>query len=365
MERALELGARGEGRVEPNPMVGCVLVRSGRVIGEGFHRRFGGPHAEVEALRSCRTSPRGATCYVTLEPCCHYGKTPPCTEALLNAGVSRVVVGLEDPFSKVSGRGIRRLRSAGVRVDVGLLAERVRVLNAPFLKLQRTRTPWVILKWAQSVDGKIATRTGDSKWITSPASRRDAHALRARVDAVVVGIGTVLADDPMLTARGVRTLRTAVRIVLDSKLRIPIRSRLVRSAQRVPLIVATCAPASGVRARRLIERGIEVLRVRPRRGRVDLRALLRELGRRSMTNVMVEGGGRVLGAFVDSGLADEACIYVAPRLIGGRDALGSLEGVGPARTREAPEVCVTDDRLIGADRRLRLGFVRHPRGRDG
>ncbi len=356
MQRALDLAARGLGRVEPNPLVGAVIVRGGQVIGEGWHARFGGPHAEIEALRTCGRSARGATCYVTLEPCCHFGKTPPCVDALIAVGIRRVVAAVRDPFPRVSGGGFRRLRAAGVRVDVGLLRDEAAELNGPFFKLQRTGRPWVILKWAQSLDGKIATRTGDSKWITSLAARRASHALRGRVDAVVVGVGTVLTDDPELTCRLVSAKRVAVRVVLDTHARTPVSSKLVRSARSSPTLIVT-ADATSVRARRLARAGCEVLGVSTRRGRVRLDRLLDVLGRRFMTNVMVEGGGAVLGAFMDEGLADEAEVFVAPRIIGGRTAVGPLAGVGPAKMEELPDVRVIEERMVGSDRRVRLRFA--------
>lgn len=338
MRMALALAGEGEGRVEPNPMVGAVIVKDGRVIGAGYHRRFGGPHAEVEALRSCRRSPRGATCYVTLEPCCHWGKTPPCTDALIAAGVRRVVAAVRDPFPAVRGGGFRTLRAAGVEVAVGLLRDDALRQNAPFFKLQRCGRPWVILKWAQSLDGRIATRSGDSKWISSPASRRAAHRLRGRVDAIIVGIGTVLADDPQLTCRLGPRLRVATRVVLDASARTPTTAALVRSARRTPTLIAvgTTAPAS--RVRRLERAGCEVLGVAGSTDLVALPMLLDELGRRRMTNVLVEGGSAVLGAFVDAGLADEAIVFVAPRIVGGAAAPGALGGAGAVDMAHLPRI---------------------------
>ncbi len=364
MRRALDLAARGQGSVEPNPMVGCVVVRGGRVIGEGYHRRFGGPHAEVEALRRCGGRARHADVYVTLEPCCHFGKTGPCTEALLAAGVRRVVAAMPDPFPQVSGRGLCTLRRAGVRVAVGLCRREAEKLNAPYLKLRRSGQPWVILKWAQSLDGRIATRTGDSRWISGARSRRCVHDLRGRVDAVVVGIGTVFADDPLLTCRSGRIRRTAVRVILDSRLRIPLRSRLLQTARRWPVLVATTHEAARhqrLRAKRITAAGAEILAVRSHGGRVDLKALLAGFGRREMTNVLVEGGSEVLGAFADRRLADEAWVFVAPRLIGGRAAPGALGGSGPATMADAPVVAVTSCDSVGKDRLYRFRWPSHGR----
>jgi len=332
MQRALALAARGRGSVEPNPMVGCVLVRGGRIVGEGYHRRFGGPHAEVDALRSAGRAARGSTAYVTLEPCCHYGKTPPCTEALIAAGVRRVVVAMRDRLPPVGGRGVRILRKAGIEVAVGLCEDEARQLNSPYLKLKATGRPWVILKWAQSIDGKIATRTGDSKWISGEESRRYAHKLRGIVDAVVVGVGTVIADDPALTCRSARARRTATRIVIDPNLRTPLSARLIRTAAKMPTLIATDRRQVGsAKARCLTARGVEILGLPASRTGLNLDRLLKELGRRQMTNVLVEGGGRTLGSFMDSGLADEAVVFVSRRLIGGRQAPSALSGLGPAR----------------------------------
>lgn len=335
LRRALALAMRGQGRVEPNPMVGCVITRGGRIIGEGYHHRFGGPHAEVEALRTCTGSARGATVYVTLEPCCHYGKTPPCTDALLAAGAARVVAPLEDPSPPVAGGGFALLRQAGVRVDVGLCANEAAELNAPFFKLVRARRPWVILKWAQSLDGKIATRTGDAKWISDETCRRHAHRTRSRLDAILVGIGTVLADDPLLTCRVGRPRRIATRVVLDSSLRTPLRSQLVRTARRTPTLIFHGRQAPARRARALARAGCELQPVRQMRSGLSLPAVLDALGARQMTNILVEGGGRLLGQFFDQQLADELHVYIAPLLIGGFDAPGPLHARGAATVAHA------------------------------
>jgi len=351
MQRALELAQRGQGRVEPNPMVGCVVVRGDRVVGEGYHQRFGGAHAEVNALRAAGRRAKGATLYVTLEPCGHHGKTPPCTDAVIAAGVGRVVAATRDPNPLVSGRGLAALRRARVRVALGLMRDEAEALNAPFITVHTLGRPYIILKWAQSIDGKIATRTGASKWITSVESRRAAHALRARVDAIVVGVDTVIADDPLLTARWARPVRVARRVVLDGRLRTPPTCRLVRTARTTPTLIVTgrAGRSAGARRKRLERAGCEVVELPATAGGgVGLHGLLRLLKDRGTTNVLVEGGGKVLGAFLDAGLADEARVFVAPRLIGGERAPGPLRGrgiasIGDDRTQvEAIQVLGTD-----------------------
>lgn len=357
MRRALQLALRGRGRVEPNPMVGCVLVRRGRVIGEGCHRRFGGPHAEVEALRRVTGDPRGATAYVTLEPCNHFGKTPPCTDALIAARIGRVVAAVRDPNPRIRGRGLATLRAAGIAVTEGVLAAEARALLAAYLKRMSTGRPWVTLKWGQSLDGKLATRTGDARWITDGTQRDHAHRERGRCDAIVVGVGTVLADDPLLTCRVGRPSRVATRVVLDTHLRIPRRAALVRTAAHIPTwLFCGAAAAESRRAAALERAGCRIVAVKtgPRGDRgLDLTAVLDELGAARMTNVLVEGGGRVLGAFQDAGLADELHVYIGPLLIGGRDAVGALHGVGPPTLKQALRVSAAALRRLGSGWLLR------------
>lgn len=348
LRRALKLAARGQGRVEPNPQVGCVITRRGRVISEGYHRRFGGPHAEIEALRRCTISPRGATVYVTLEPCCHHGKTPPCTEVLIEAGVARVVAPLKDPSPHVAGRGFDALRKAGIRVDVGRLHDQAADLIAPYLKLTRQHRPWVILKWGQSLDGKIATRTGDAKWISDQACRTHAHRTRGRLDAILVGVGTVLSDDSLLTCRVGRPKRIATRVVLDTKLRTPPGSQLVRTARQTPTWIFCARDAPPRRARTLEQAGCVLQRVPQTRYGLSLPSILDTLGQHQMTNVLVEGGGVLLGRFFDLHLMDEFHVYVAPLLIGGQDA------PGPLRTRGVADVAAAL-RLPPTARLVRLG----------
>ncbi len=336
MQRALELAERGRGFVEPNPLVGAVLVRAGSVVGEGWHQRFGQAHAEVNALAEAGDAARGATLYVTLEPCCHHGKTPPCTDAVLRAGVARVVAAMLDPFPQVAGQGAAQLRAAGVPVEFGICEADARRLNAPYLKLVVAGLPYVHLKWAMTLDGKIATRTGDSQWISNAASRRRVHELRGRMDAIVVGIGTALADDPQLTARPPGP-RQALRVVLDGSARLPLTSRLATTARDTPVLVAARAGADVARVAALRGLGCQVLELSGDRT-LALAALMQTLGKQRLTNVLVEGGSEVLGGFVDAGLVDEVHVFVAPKLAGGRDAQGPVAGVGVAKIAEALRV---------------------------
>jgi diaminohydroxyphosphoribosylaminopyrimidine deaminase/5-amino-6-(5-phosphoribosylamino)uracil reductase len=334
MRRALELAERGRGHVEPNPLVGSVIVRDSQLVGEGWHQRYGQAHAEVVALAAAGEAARDATLYVTLEPCCHHGKTPPCTDAVLRAGIVRVVAAMADPFPQVAGKGAEQLRTAGIAVEFGLCEAEARRLNAPYLKLLATGQPYVHAKWAMTLDGKIATRSGDSKWISNEASRRRVHELRGRMDAILVGIGTALADDPQLTARPAGP-RAAVRIVLDSHLRLPTSSFLAQTARQTPTLLATTADASTDRAAGLEGRGCEILRLPSANGRPSITALLAELGRRRFTNLLVEGGSAVLGGFLDAGAIDEAHVFVAPRLAGGADARTPIGGRGVEKIADA------------------------------
>jgi len=327
MGRALALAERGRGFVEPNPLVGAVVVRDGQVVGEGWHERFGEAHAEVNALAAACEAARGGTLYVTLEPCCHHGKTPPCTDAVLRAGIRRVVAALMDPFPQVAGQGGACLRAAGVTVEFGLMANEARRLNAPYLKLLATGQPYVHAKWAMTLDGKIATRTGDSQWISNEASRRRVHELRGRMDAIIVGIGTVLADNPLLTARPPGP-RTPTRVVLDSHGRLPPTSQLAQTARGTPTLVVTAEGLPAQRADDLRGSGCAVLPLPGEGGRPAIALLLDELGRRRMTNVLVEGGAEVLGSFVDSRAIDEVHVFIAPKLLGGAAARTAMAGQG-------------------------------------
>lgn len=362
MARALELAERGRGFVEPNPVVGAVLLdeAAGAVLGEGYHQRFGGPHAEVEALADARRNGHdlaGKTIVVTLEPCNHHGKTPPCVDALLAARVGKVVAAMVDPFEKVAGQGIARLRAAGVTVEVGLLEAQARRSHEPFIKRVTTGLPWTIAKWAQTLDGKIATSTGDSKWISCEASRRQVHALRGRVDAIVVGVGTVAADDPALTARDTEIRRVARRVVIDPHLRLPPDAALLQKGSGVifpPVLVAAEAEAverGGEAARRLRAAGVELFPLAERCGhRLDLRPLFRHLASaHAASNVLVEGGAGVAGAVFEQGLADQVLVYLAPKLLGDPDALDPVRGVACERIDEAHRLDLVHHERVGGD----------------
>ena len=333
MQRALELARRGEGFVEPNPMVGAVLVDDDRrLLGEGFHDRFGGLHAEIHTLNAAGDNTDSGTLFVTLEPCNLHGKTGPCVEAMITAGIRRVVVGTGDPNPEITGRGIAELRSAGVAVETGLLEHDCRHLIAPFAKWITTGMPWVHAKWAMTLDGKIATRTGQSRWISNDESRRVVHVLRGKMDAVIVGAETAERDDPLLTARPAGP-RTATRIVVSRSARLKPESQLANTTAEGPVVVTATENAAITSHSELVARGVEILRL-PRlepaseESEIDLQDLLRILGTRNATNVLVEGGGRLLGALFDAGLIDEVHVFFAPKLSGGEQAVSPIGGLG-------------------------------------
>ncbi len=357
MPRALTLAERGRGAVEPNPMVGAVVTdASGVVVGEGWHERFGGPHAEVNAFAAAGERARGGTLYVTLEPCCHHGKTPPCTDAVLRSGVRRVVAATADPFPKVAGGGFGLLRAAGLAVEVGVCEAEARELNAPYLKLLSTGTPWVIAKWAMTLDGKIATRTGDSKWISNEASRRTVHDLRGRVDAIIVGRGTVIADDPLLTARPPGP-RVAARVVLSASGELPTKCKLLDTIGEAAVIVYTSAGNEGkLGAWRAA--GVEVV---SREATPSALGVLQDLGQRRFTNVLIEGGAGVLGSLLDADAIDEVHAYVAPVLVGGDNGLSPVGGTGAGWIREAKRFGNVTAEVIAGDVWVRAKKRNEPR----
>ncbi|MCC6767221.1 MAG: bifunctional diaminohydroxyphosphoribosylaminopyrimidine deaminase/5-amino-6-(5-phosphoribosylamino)uracil reductase RibD [Deltaproteobacteria bacterium] len=336
MRRAVALAERALGRTSPNPAVGALVVKAGRVVGEGWTRPVGGPHAEVVALRRAGARARGATLYVTLEPCAHFGRTPPCADAIVAAGVARVVVAVGDPNPRVRGRGLRILARAGVAVTTGVLAEEAGAVSAWFRHFVVRRRPFVILKLAASLDGRIATAAGASRWITGAAARRWVHTLRNRVDAVMVGSETVRADDPSLTCR-VRGGRDPVRIVIDGRLQTPLAAAVVRQRSAAATIVATTAAAPVGRRRALADAGVEVIVVPAKGGKVDLGTLLRGLAARGIVSVLVEGGGDLAAAMVRARLVDRLAVITAPVLLGG-DGRPMLGALGLRRLGDAPRL---------------------------
>ena len=355
MTRALALAARAAGETNPNPMVGCVVVKGGRIVGEGFHRRAGGPHAEVVALRAAGAKARGATLYVTLEPCSIVARTPACARTVRDAGVRRVVAAMRDPNPKVDGRGLAQLRRAGVQVDVGVLEDEARRLNKRFVTFMETGRPYLLLKAAMTLDGRIATARGESKWITSPEQRRHARALRRLYDGVLVGIGTVLADDPALTVRlDGPWPRQPLRVVLDSKARTPVTAKLIQGEPKGHAVIAVGADAPEARVRALEEAGASVVRCPGVDGRVAPAELLSALFARDVRGVLVEGGAEVAASFLDAGLVDRVAMFLAPRLLGGVKAPSVLAGAGRELKRavalDGVEVRrVGDDILVEGD----------------
>jgi len=326
MKMALKLARRGLGWTSPNPMVGAVLVKDNRIIGRGYHHRFGGNHAEVNALQHAEANPAGATLYVTLEPCCHYGKTPPCVDAIIKNKIKKVIIGTPDPNPQVSGKSVTILNQRGIETRIGVLEEECRELNEAYFKYMTTGRPLVTIKFAQTLDGRIATASGDSKWISSEEFRKLAHRLRATNDAILVGINTVLADNPQLTVRLVKG-RSPIRIILDSRLRMPLDAEIVRTRDVAPVIIAATTQADMEKESHLRELGIEVLETQSDiSGGIDLQGLLKALGERNISSLLVEGGAKVITSFLRQKLADKFIVAVAPKILGkGTDAVGELD----------------------------------------
>ena len=350
MRRAIQLAMQGEGKTRPNPLVGAVVVKDGRIIGEGYHTKYGALHAEREALADCAgrgEDPSGADIYVTLEPCCHTGKQPPCTEALAKAEIKRVIVGSSDTHLLVAGKGIDFLRQHGIQVETGFLKEECDAINPIFFHYITTGKPYVALKYAMTADGRIATVTGASKWITGEEARAHAHALRNRYASILVGINTVLADNPMLNCRipgGVNPIR----IVLDSSLRIPQESQLVQSAREIPLLVV-CSDAPSEKKEQLEKYGVEVLSLPGNDGRPDLVALVSELGKRGIDSLLIEGGSQVHYSALSAGIVNHIYSYVAPKIFGGQKALGPVSGTGVEQVADAFQLCRKGTQILGSD----------------
>jgi diaminohydroxyphosphoribosylaminopyrimidine deaminase / 5-amino-6-(5-phosphoribosylamino)uracil reductase len=344
MRQALRLAVRARGRTSPNPLVGCVIVRDGRVLATGWHKKAGTDHGEAAALRKLDWRAPRATVYVTLEPHCFHGRTPPCTDRLIAAKVARVVVGMRDPNPRVAGLGIRQLQRAGIDVTVGLLEEECRAINRPYLKWNAEKRPWVTLKAAVTLDGRLAARGGDARWVSGELSRLEAHRMRDVADAILVGANTVRLDDPALTTRlPSGNGRDPKRVILDGRLTVPPGATALPGA-----LVATTKDADAVRARRLERRGAEIVRLPGRRGRVDLGALLDELGRRELLSLLVEGGGQVHGAFLAAGLADEVALFVAPKLVGA-GGVPLIDVAGPAKMADAWRLGGVSTKRLGDD----------------
>ncbi len=328
MARALDLARKGKGRTSPNPAVGAVIVKDNRIVGEGYHRKAGTAHAEVVALKKAGKAAVDATVYVTLEPCCHTGKrTPPCTDALIRADVMRVVIAMRDPNPMVAGKGIRLLKKAGIETITGVMKNEAKRLNEDFTKFITTGLPFVTLKIAQSLDGKIAASSGDSKWITGEKARRHVHRMRNEYDAVMVGVGTVISDDPSLDCR-ISGGRNPYRIIVDTSLRIPVKAKLL-SHDDCRTIIATTGDAPDDRKKKLLSAGAKVITVKKRSEHVDLKALMKEIGSHGIMSVMIEGGSRIAASAVRAGIVDKVMFYIAPKIIGGDDAVSSIGGKAP------------------------------------
>lgn len=366
MRRALELAALGQGSVEPNPMVGCVLVRPDlpkakkpgarrelpKIVGEGYHQKYGGDHAEVVALKAAKKQAKGATCYVTLEPCCHFGKTPPCCDALIQAGVAKVVFAMRDPFPKVAGGGMKRLLAAGIEVVTGVLESEAERLNAPYITRLTKQRPWIIGKWAMTLDGKMATRTGSSYWISSEASRARVHRLRGRMDAIMIGSRTAMEDDPRLTVRlpeGETPPRTPLRVVFDSGGTLSAFSELALTARDVPLLLVFGPGAAKEKKIFWEGKGAEVLVLDAPTHEQRLILLTEELARRGVTNLLVEGGGELLGHLFDLELLDEARVFISPKIVGGAEAVVPVGGTGLELMKKAVPLMERRIETIGDD----------------
>jgi diaminohydroxyphosphoribosylaminopyrimidine deaminase/5-amino-6-(5-phosphoribosylamino)uracil reductase len=356
--RAIELAAEARGLTSPNPLVGAVIVKNGRTIGEGFHHAAGQPHAEREALAACSEDPAGATMYVSLEPCAHHGRTPPCTDAIVEARIARVVVASDDPTGKASGRGLGVLRDEGVSVEVldGDVGAEARLLNQPFRKHAKTGRPLIVWKAAMTLDGKVATARGDSKWISGDSSRARAHRWRAECDAVACGIGTALADDPLLNARVEGVPKQPTRVVFDAEARLPLSSKLAQTARELPVIVICSRAASRTATEALAAAGVEVVRARGDTEAARVTDALQELGARDIQSVLLEGGPHLAGAFLDAGEVDEARVFVAPILAGGSRSKVALEGQGVELIGQAPRALAQTVETIDGDVLIQARF---------
>ena len=349
MRKALTLAKKGVGWVSPNPMVGAVIVKDDRIIGMGFHQRSGMPHAEREALLNCMESPQGATLYVTLEPCCHYGKTPPCTDAIIESGIRKVVIGSPDSNPVVAGKGVKTLRHHGIEVTEGILLEECRKLNQVFFHFMEKQTPYVVMKYAMTMDGKIATYSGKSKWITGESARLQVQKDRHRYSGIMVGVNTILADDPMLTCR-LNGCKSPSRIICDTRLRTPLTARAVQTASQYKTILATCCTDAS-KIKPYEETGCQVLTVAQKAGRVDLKELMIQLGKRNVDSILLEGGSTLNWSALTNGIVNKVQVYTAPKLFGGIDAKSPIGGTGVESPDHAfalspPRITVLGDDIL-------------------
>lgn len=350
MKRALELAEKGSGFTSPNPLVGAVIVKDGAIIGEGHHEIYGGPHAEINAFKNAIEDVRGATMYVTLEPCSHFGKTPPCANAIIEKGIAKVIIGMIDPNPIIAGRGVALLRDSGIEVHTGVLEEECEKLNEIFIKYITTKKPFVILKSAMTLDGKIATATGDSKWITSEASRKRVHQIRQRTSGILVGIGTVLTDNPQLTTRLEEVnVSHPIRIILDTHARVPMEAHVLENLDEIRTIIATTALAPTEKLKRLKEKGAEILLLPIKDDHVDLEALMIALGEIGIDSVLIEGGSRVNYSAIEADIVDKVIFFIAPKLIGGDEAKTPVGGTGKMFMRDAVVLKNMNYQVIGED----------------
>ena len=349
MRRAIALARKGGGYVHPNPLVGCVVVKDGGIIAEGYHEKYGEFHAERNALTRCQLETKGASLYVTLEPCCHYGKTPPCTEIIIEKGIRKVYVGILDPNPLVAGKGVKILQDAGIEVEVGLCDDEIREMNKVFLKYITTKRPYVIMKTAMTLDGKIAAVTGDSRWVTNERSRRMVHELRSELAGVITGIGTVLADDPMLNVRLEGEHHQPIRIVVDSNLKIPVDSQMIKTSRVYRTIIATTVIPSAAGARNLLSTGCEVVQCASKNNHVDINDLMTKLGAMGIDSLLLEGGGTLNAAFLEAGCVDEVWAFVAPKIIGGEGAKTPVAGKGIEKMNDAIQLQNIDIQNVNGD----------------
>jgi len=348
MLRALELARKG--KTSPNPMVGAVLVKKGRIIAEGFHAYAGGPHAEVVALKKAGNKAKGADLYVSLEPCCHMGRTPPCTDAIIQAGVSRVFAGMKDPNKLVQGKGIRALKAAGIKVSYGLMKDDCEKLNEVFVKFMKTGLPFVSVKTAMSLDGKIATRQGDSQWISGVKARDFVHELRSRNDAILVGTNTILKDNPQLTCRLKRKgVRHPARIILDRKNRIPLKAKVFSNGKTQRVIYVSGPNLSAVREKSLVGKSVEIIKGKTGKSGFDLKHLMKNLAKKDLTSILIEGGGEINGSAISAGIVDRVYAFISPILIGGHQAPGPIGGMGVSKIAKAIGMKNVKVKKIGED----------------